>query len=87
VAALALLAVVARRWPASFTAFAAVVVVVALAAENLNSLERYALNAFPLVLGLASVTGDRRAEGVTLAVCGGGLVTLTALSLVGSYVP
>lgn len=86
-AAVALLVVVARRWPAGYTAFAAVVVVVALAAENLNSLERYSLNAFPLVLALATVTGDRRAEGVTLAICGGGLVALTALALVGSYVP
>jgi hypothetical protein len=86
-AAVGLLVVVGRRWPASYTAFAAVVLVVALSAENLNSLERYSLNAFPLVLGLASLTAGRRVEGAVLAVCGAGLVALTTLSLVGSYVP
>lgn len=87
VASLALLAVVARRWPAGYTAFAVVVVVVALSAENLNSLERYSLNAFPLVLALATLTAGRRTEGATLAVCGAGLAALTTLALVGSYVP
>jgi hypothetical protein len=87
VAAIALLVVVARRWPASYTAFAAVVVVIALSAENLNSLERYALNAFPLVLAIGSLTAGRRAEGAALAVCGAGLAALTTLALVGSYVP
>lgn len=87
VGALVLLVVVARRWPAPYTAFAAVVLLVALSAENLNSLERYALNAFPLVLGLAGVTAGRRLEGAVLAGCGAGLVALTTLALVGSYVP
>lgn len=76
-----------RYWPASYGAYAAIVVVVSLSAENLNSLERYALNAFPLVLTLAALTAEPRVERATLAVCGGGLVAFTALALLGALVP
>lgn len=84
---LALLAVVARRLPASYTAFAAVVLLAALSAENLNSLERYGLNAFPLVLGLAVATRDPRVERATFTACGAGFVALAALAWLGAYVP
>jgi hypothetical protein len=85
--AIGLLVVVARRWPLSYTALAGVLIVVALAAENLNSLERYLLVAFPLVLALADLTAGQRAERVALAVCGGGTLALTSLALLGVYVP
>jgi hypothetical protein len=84
---LALLVVVARTLPASYTAFAAVVLVAALSAENLNSLERYGLNAFPLVLGLAIATRDPRVERATFTACGAGFVALAALAWFGAYVP
>lgn len=77
----------ARRWPARYTAYAAVLVVISLSADNLNSLERYLLVAFPLVLVVADLTSGERAERVTLAACGGGLLALTALALIGVYVP
>jgi hypothetical protein len=64
-----------------------VLVVVALAADNLNSLERYLLVAFPLVLALADVTGSQRAERLALAACGGGTLALASLALLGVYVP
>lgn len=83
----ALLVATFRLWPASYGAYATVVLVAALSADNLNSLERYGLNAFPLVLSLAVLTRDDRVERAALAVCGGGFVALTALAWLGAYVP
>jgi hypothetical protein len=83
----ALLVVVFRRWPVSYGVFALLVVLAAVSADNLNSLERYGLNAFPLVLGLASITVKPRYERLALAACGGGLVSLTALAWLAIYVP
>lgn len=86
-AALALLVVVGRRWPASYTVYAGLVLAVAMGADNYNSIERYALNAFPLLLALADVTGTVRRERLALAVCGNGLVALSALAWLALYVP
>ena len=86
-AVVALVVLTFRYWPASYGVYAAVVVFAALTSDNLNSFERYALDAFPIVLTLASLTAPERAERVTLAVCGGGLLALTAVACVGVYVP
>jgi hypothetical protein len=83
----ALLVVVLRRWPASYGVYAALLLVVALAADNLNSLERYALNAFPLVLGLASLTRAPTARRAALVGSGLAMTGLTVLALLGEYVP
>lgn len=53
----ALVVVVFRRWPLSYGMFAAVVVASSITSRNLDSLERYALFAFPLVLAFADVAG------------------------------
>jgi hypothetical protein len=79
--------ITARHWPASYTAFAVAVLVAAISANNLNSVERYALNAFPLLLALAVVLRPGRVERVGLAVCGSGMVALAALAWLGVYVP
>jgi hypothetical protein len=84
---LVLLVVVARRWPFSYTLFAALSLVVALSARNLNSTERYALSAFPLLFGLADITGTVWRERIALAVCGCGLLSLSALAWLQVYVP
>jgi hypothetical protein len=85
---LALLVVVARRWPSSYTVYAGLVLLVALSSDNLNSVERYAaLNAFPLLIALADVLTTRRRELVALAVCGNGFVALCALAWTAVYVP
>lgn len=76
-----------RWWPVSYGVFAATILLTALGAENLNSLERYGLNAFPLVLTLAVATRDPRAERVSYVVLAGGMVGLTALAWFGAYVP
>lgn len=84
---LGLLVVVARRLPASYVAFAAVTVLVGLSAENLDSLERYALGAFPLLIALALVTGRRQVERAALTLAAGGLVGYAVLAFFGVSVP
>lgn len=87
IAFLVLLVVVFRRWPVSYGVFAAAMLYAALSATNLNSVERYGLNGFPLILGLASITARPRVERVAIVVSGGGLASLAALAWLGVYVP
>jgi hypothetical protein len=82
------LAVVAfRRWPLSLAAFGTATLVVALAAENLNSLERYGLNAITLAFALATLARPPWAERVMIAIGSAGVVALSALAWTGAYVP
>ncbi len=87
VALIVLTVIVFRRLPASYVLFATGIVVTSLAAENLNSIERYGLNAFPLVMALALAVPSRWAERVTVTVCAAGLVGLCTLAWLGDYVP
>lgn len=84
---LALLVVVAARLPASYTAFSAVTLLVGLSAENLDSFERYAMGAFPLLIALALVTGRRPVERLGLTLAAGGLVGYAVLAFFGVSVP
>lgn len=76
-----------RWWPRSYGVMAAVLLLAALSADNLNSLERYGLGAFPLVLTLAVAVAAQRWERLALAACAGGLVSLCSLAWLGAYVP
>ncbi|HEY2813149.1 MAG TPA: mannosyltransferase family protein [Acidimicrobiales bacterium] len=87
IALIVLTVVVFQRLPASYGMFSAAIVVTSLASENLNSIERYGLNAFPLVIALAMLVPSRTAERVTVVVCGAGLFGLCALAWLGIYVP
>lgn len=84
---LALLVVVARRLPASYTAYSAVTLLVALSADNLDSLERYALGAFPLLIALALVTARPQVERAVLVASSAGLVGYSVLAFAGRSVP
>jgi hypothetical protein len=84
---LALLVVVWRRLPGSYTAFTAVTLLVALSAENLDSFERYALGAFPLLLALAIVTRRDVVERTVLTLAAGALVGYSVLVFFGVSVP
>lgn len=84
---LVLLVVCFRRWPASYGAFAAAVLLVALSASNLDSLERYGLSAFPLVLALAGILRAPWLDRAALVLMGCGLTTYATLAFLGSYVP
>jgi hypothetical protein len=82
-----LLVVVARRLPASYTAFAAAVLVVSLTSSNLDSFERYALGAFPLVVAASTLTSRRGVEVAVLALSAAALVAYAFLAFVGIVVP
>jgi hypothetical protein len=86
--AMIVLAVLAcRRLPLSYGVFAVAIVVTSLAATNLNSIERYGLDAFPLVMALAVATPSPAGERVTTGACAAGVVWLSALAWLGTYVP
>ncbi len=87
VLAAGLLLVVACRWPASYAWFAGAVLAVAVTASNLDGFERYALSAFPLVLGGATVTSSARVERTVLTVAAAGLVGYAVLAFCNVYVP
>jgi hypothetical protein len=87
-----LLLVLLRRWPLSYAAFAAVVLLVALSADNINSLERYCLSAVPFVFAAADVVEVVRARAprvpaLVLPVAAAGLLAYATLSFLGGYVP
>lgn len=79
--------VVVRSWPLRYALFTVPVVLVSISAESFNSLERYGLNAFPLVLALATVTKREWLEKSALALGAAGVAALAALSWIGNYVP
>ncbi len=84
---LVLLVVLFRNWPARYGAFAAACLLVALAADNLNSLERYALNGVPFVLAVATLASRRRLGPAVMAFSAVGMPLLAAMAWWGSYVP
>ena len=86
-ALLVLLAVLLRNWPLRYGAFAAVCLIVALAADNLNSLERYALNGVPFVLAVATLTSRPRLGPAVMAFSAVTMPVLAAMAWWGSYVP
>ncbi|MGI9645740.1 MAG: hypothetical protein ACR2O6_10575, partial [Ilumatobacteraceae bacterium] len=61
--------------------------VILVSAENLNSLERYALAAFPLVIAAALVSRDEHFDRWLPTASAVGLASLTTLTLNGGYVP
>jgi hypothetical protein len=84
---LALVVVLLWRWPPAYGLYAGAMLVVALAAEDIGSFERYGLSAFPLLLALAGVVRRGRMEAVVLAGTAGGLVGFSTLALLGTFVP
>jgi hypothetical protein len=75
-----------RKLPASWAALAAASALVNLAADNLNSTERYAYGTVPILVALAVVSGGRWWRPVVVA-SGIGLLGMTTLAWYGSYVP
>ena len=84
---IALAVVAARRLSRPMALYAVLSLVLLLAAENLNSLERYALSAFPLVIAAAMVSRHRWLDRWIVGAAGAGLVCLTTLAFHGVYVP
>ena len=85
--AVGLTAVAVRRLGRPMALYCGANVLVILAADNLNSLERYCLAVFPLVIAAAVLSRHRRIDGWAFTASAAGMVALTALALGGAYVP
>jgi hypothetical protein len=85
--ALALLVVTALRLPASYTVLAGALLLAAVSGSNLDSFERYALSAFPLVIAAGTLLRSRRVEVAVLVLSTAGLVGYALLAFQGAYVP
>ena len=70
-----------------FVIIAVAVLVVALSSTNLDSFERYALGAFPLVVAASTHTTSRRVEVVVLAASAVAMAGYAVLSFLGVVVP
>jgi hypothetical protein len=75
------------RLPVSYGAFALCVVAVALSGSNLDSFERYALSAFPLVLAASTLLRSTRVATVTYVLSGAAMALYAVLAFQGAYVP
>lgn len=82
-----LLVIAFRTLPASYGWFAAAILAVALSGTNLDSFERYALSAFPLVVAGATLLRSPRVALATFAVCAAALCGYALLAFQGAYVP
>jgi len=85
--AVALLVVAFRSWPASYGAFALAVMVVALTGSNLDSFERYALSAFPLVLAGVTLVSDEKVFRLVVVLSAIGLIGYALMAFTNLYVP
>jgi hypothetical protein len=84
---LALTVLAWRRLPHSYALFTAAVLVVSLSSTNLDSFERYALGAFPLVVAASTCTSRRWVEVVVLVASGAAMGVYATLSFLGVVVP
>ena len=82
-----LLVLAFRRLPLSYAAFAAAVLAVSLTTSNLDSFERYALGAFPLVVAASTLTTRRWVELTVLVAAGTTMVGYAFLAFSGVVVP
>jgi hypothetical protein len=87
IALVVLLVVCVRRWPACYSAFAALMLLASLSSKNLDSLERYALSAFPFILVGASLTASARVERVALVLGAAALEGYAVLTFLNAVVP
>jgi hypothetical protein len=82
-----LLVVLGRRFPASYTAYAAVTLLLGLSAQNLDSFERYCVSTFPFVLALAVLTEREEVERGAYVLAAAGLVGYASLAFLGVQGP
>ncbi len=82
-----LLVLAFRRLPLSYALFAAAVLAVSLTTSNLDSFERYALGAFPLVVVASTLTGRRWVEWSVLAASAAAMAGYAYLAFLGVVVP
>jgi hypothetical protein len=78
-----LLVVLVRRFPASYSLYAAATLLLGLSAHNLDSFERYCMSTFPFLLALAVVTDRDEVERGTYVLAAAGLVGYAVLAFTG----
>ncbi len=83
----ALIVVAFRKLPASYGAFALAVILVALSGHNIDSFERYAMSAFPLVIAGAFLAAGAKIERLVMAGLAASLVAYSMLAFLHLYVP
>lgn len=76
-----------RRLPLAYGLFAAGVLLAALSGTNLDSFERYALSAFPLLLVGGTLIRSERVALPVLLLSSCGMVAYALLAFLGAYVP
>ena len=84
---LVLLVATFLRWPASYGLYALGVLGLAVSSTNFDSLERYALSAFPLALAAAGMVEGEAVERSVFPLLGGLLVSYALLAFTNSLVP
>lgn len=82
-----LVVVAARKLPFSYAAYAGASVLVAFCARNLDSVERYSLATFPLVIAASLLLRRATVERIVYLFLAGGLVAASVLAFTGSLVP
>ena len=87
VVAIALVVVALRKLPVSYGAFAGAVVIVALSSRKLDSFERYAFAAFPLVIAAGMLVRNRKLETLVFTLSGAAMCLYTTLAMLGVYLP
>jgi hypothetical protein len=84
---LGLVVVAARRLPFSYTAFAAVTLVVAASTEHIGSLERYGYGAFPFLIAASTCTHNAEVERGVLLASTAAMACYALLAFADVYVP
>ena len=82
-----LIVVIARRLPASYTAYAGVSLLLATTAGNISSFERYVFSTIPFVIALAMLTRRDLVDRMVVAIAAGALVAYSVLAFYQLYVP
>jgi hypothetical protein len=83
----ALVVLAFRRLPASYGAFALAAVASAVTSANLDSFERYALGAFPIVIVAALLLTDRRWAIAAITASSLAMTAYATLAFAHAYVP
>jgi hypothetical protein len=85
--ALALVVVCFLQWPLSYGLYATASIGTAIVSTNLDSFERYALVAFPLVMVVARLTPTKQVERGVLVLSGAAMTIYALLAFLHAYVP
>lgn len=78
---------VAYRLPASYTAYTGAIVIAAISAQHLGSLERYLYGGFPIVIAAAAGLRRETAWRAAVVASAAGLAGYALAAFVGAYVP